>query len=129
MSIGTSFRDYKNIDKNPTNAASKPLNEAFGKRYKNALKVHSKIYKEQFNRMQLDLGENKESVGLTTTEQIVAFTESQDPALVTLLTQFGRYLLICSSQPNGQPANLRVSGTTVHSLLGIASIHLTSMLK
>lgn len=107
ISIGTSFRDYQNIDKDPATVASELLNRAYEKRYKNAKKEHSKIYEKQFNRFNLNLGERKEDQQLSTTQRIASFTNSQDPSLVTLLTQFGRYLLICSSQPNGQPANLQ----------------------
>jgi len=44
---------------------------------------------------------------MTTTQRIAAFKDNQNPALVTLLVQFGRYLLIFSSQSVGQPANLQ----------------------
>ena len=35
------------------------------------------------------------------------FAQGDDPQLAELYFQFGRYLLICSSQPGGQPANLQ----------------------
>ena len=44
---------------------------------------------------------------MTTTDRIKEFKNTQDPSLVALLAQFGRYLLISSSQPGGQPANLQ----------------------
>ncbi len=107
LSVGTSFRNYKTIDRDPAAVASALLDAALTKRYSKALKKHSEIYGRQFHRFILDLGEQGESQKLTTTQRIASFADSQDPALVTLLTQFGRYLLICSSQPGGQPANLQ----------------------
>jgi alpha-L-fucosidase 2 len=107
LSVGTSFRNYKTIDRDPAAVASALLDAALTKRYSKALKKHSEIYGRQFHRFILDLGEQDESQKLTTTQRIASFADSQDPALVTLLTQFGRYLLICSSQPGGQPANLQ----------------------
>ena len=44
---------------------------------------------------------------LPTDERIAAFANGNDPALVALLFQFGRYLMIGSSRPGGQPANLQ----------------------
>lgn len=35
------------------------------------------------------------------------FNEGKDVSLATLMFQYGRYLLISSSQPGGQPANLQ----------------------
>ena len=38
---------------------------------------------------------------------MAAFAKGNDPALVALVFQFGRYLMIASSRPGGQPANLQ----------------------
>jgi len=107
LSVGTSFRDYKTVDRDPAAVASALLDAALTKRYSKALKSHTEIYGRQFHRFRLDLGQQGESNKLTTTQRIASFSDTQDPALVTLLTQFGRYLLIYSSQPGGQPANLQ----------------------
>ena len=57
--------------------------------------------------MTLDLGANKAVSELPTDERIRGFQESQDPALATLLFDYGRYLLITSSRAGSQPANLQ----------------------
>ncbi len=44
---------------------------------------------------------------LPTDERIARFADGQDPQLAALYFQFGRYLLICSSRPGSQPANLQ----------------------
>lgn len=42
-----------------------------------------------------------------TDQRIRDFANRHDPQLVSLYFQFGRYLLISSSQPSSQPANLQ----------------------
>lgn len=107
ISLGTNFRDYKTIDRNPSLIASELLKTATGKKYQSSRKKHIEIYGRQFHRFKLDLGKQGNSENMTTTQRIASFADSQDPEMVTLLSQFGRYLLISSSQPGGQPANLQ----------------------
>ena len=107
ISIGTNFLNYKSVEGDPAKKASDALAKALKTDYRSALKNHSDIYGKQFKRFKLDLGNVPEAMKLTTTQRIIDFQKNHDPALVTLLTQFGRYLLICSSQPGGQPANLQ----------------------
>ena len=107
ISIGTNFLNYKSVEGDPAKKASDALAKALKTDYRSALKNHSDIYGKQFKRFKLDLGNVPEAMKLTTTQRIIDFQKNHDPALVTLLTQFGRYLSICSSQPGGQPANLQ----------------------
>lgn len=107
ISIGTNFVDYKTVGANQAEKAQKKLDDASSKDYVSALKQHENIYRKQFSRFNLDLGELPNTSTLTTPQRIINFQKDQDPALVSLLFQFGRYLLICSSQPGGQPANLQ----------------------
>jgi alpha-L-fucosidase 2 len=106
VSIGTNFIDYKTVGKDEEIKAESKLKLALNKNYNSALLKHSQIFARQFDRLKLDLGSaDKQSV--PTNERILNFHVDQDPALVTLLFQYGRYLLISSSQPGGQPANLQ----------------------
>jgi len=107
LSVGTSFRDYQTLNRDPAAVATSLLDAALKKRYSKAVHQHSEIYGRQFQRFYLNLGQTVDAQKRTTTQRIASFKETEDPALVTLLTQFGRYLLICSSQPGGQPANLQ----------------------
>jgi alpha-L-fucosidase 2 len=54
----------------------------------------------------IDLG-TSDAVNQPTDNRIKAFQRRNDPALAALFFQFGRYLLIASSRPGGQPANLQ----------------------
>jgi len=59
-----------------------------------------------FRRVALDLGVT-DAAHLPTDERIRAFKTGDDPHLITLLFQYGRYLLIASSRGGTQPANLQ----------------------
>ncbi len=107
ISIGTNFTNYKSVDANPAERAASKLAVAKKKNFKSALQQHSATYYKQFGRFKLNLGSQDISKEEPTDVRIRNFKETQDPALVTLLMQFGRYLLISSSQPGGQPSNLQ----------------------
>ncbi len=80
------------------------LNKAYSKSFAAILKAHIAAYQKYFNRVKLDLG-TTDAANLPTDERLKNFNSTNDPQFVTLYYQFGRYLLISSSQPGGQPAN------------------------
>ena len=106
ISTGTSFVNYKDISADPDKRAQAALDAAFAKKFKAMKKVHSAVYAEYFDRVELDLG-TTEAASNTTDVRVREFADGDDPQLAELYFQFGRYLLICSSQPGGQPANLQ----------------------
>jgi alpha-L-fucosidase 2 len=59
-----------------------------------------------FRRVILDVGAT-EAAKLPTDQRPARFLEGADPHLATLYFQYGRYLLISSSRPGTQPANLQ----------------------
>ncbi|MEZ4664193.1 MAG: glycoside hydrolase family 95 protein [Caldilineaceae bacterium] len=67
---------------------------------------HVADHRALFRRVELDLGATP-AAELPTVERIVNFKTGDDPQLITLLFQYGRYLLIASSRPGTQPANLQ----------------------
>lgn len=73
--------------------------------YESLLAEHIKAYTAQFDRVKLTLPSTSDVT--ETRDRIVNFARDNDPALVALLFQYGRYLLICSSQPGGQLTNLQ----------------------
>lgn len=106
VSIATNFTNYKTLDTNETLKSNSFLAKASKKSYQSLLENHIKTYQKYFKRVDFDLG-TSEAAKLPTDQRVKNFATSYDPALVTLYYQFGRYLLISSSQPNGQPANLQ----------------------
>lgn len=114
ISAATNFVNYQNVNGNESKKASAYLVSALKHSYNEALQNHIAYYKEQFDRVKLDLG-TSEAAKLETTERIACFNEGKDISLAVLMFQYGRYLLISSSQPGGQPANLQ--GIWNHKLL------------
>jgi alpha-L-fucosidase 2 len=102
----TSFVDYNDISGNPATECDKYLSQLQDNSYE-ALKIsHLADYQKLFKRVKLDLG----SSGISkrpTNERLISFKTDEDPSLVSLLYQYGRYLLISSSRPGTQPANLQ----------------------
>lgn len=75
-----------------------------GKDYKQLYKAHIDDYSALFGRVSIDLGS---APALPIDQRIAAYKPGTDPALTALYFQFGRYLLISSSRPGSQPANLQ----------------------
>ncbi|MDB5190809.1 MAG: Alpha-L-fucosidase, partial [Segetibacter sp.] len=106
ISIATNFKNYKDISRDASAKASSFLDKAITKNYAAGLNVHTKFYQQYFNRVKLDLGVT-DAVNKPTDERIAAFAKSNDPHLAAMYFQFGRYLLISSSQPGNQPPTLQ----------------------
>lgn len=83
------------------------LNKALKKSYKQLLKTHHKDYTSLFNRLSLKIRSDKDYSSVPTDKRLNMFRNSSDNDLLTLLFQYGRYLLISSSREGGQPANLQ----------------------
>ncbi len=105
VSIATNFVDYKTLTADPATRATQYLTDASGKSFPDLLQAHVSAYRDYFERAGLYLGDSSSEA--PTDARIDAFSESADPELVSMYYQFGRYLLISSSQPGGQPANLQ----------------------
>ncbi|MEJ0030214.1 MAG: glycoside hydrolase family 95 protein [Bacteroidota bacterium] len=106
ISIGTSFRDYIDANLNEDVPATNFLKSASVKSWRELKHAHVNHYKKYFDRVSLDLG-NSYSSSLPTDTRLRQFATGNDPQLVSLYFQFGRYLLISSSQPGNQPATLQ----------------------
>lgn len=102
----TSFVSYNDISANPDERCKNYLKEQEGKSYKELKSDHIKDYQKLYSRVELNLGSSEIS-NRPTNERLNTFKQDEDPALVALLYQFGRYLLISSSRPGTQPANLQ----------------------
>ncbi|WP_345007848.1 glycoside hydrolase family 95 protein [Snuella lapsa] len=102
----TNFVNFKDISGDPTKRNNALLKQINDKTYEFIKATHIQDYKKLFDRLTLDLGDSKISER-PTDERIQTFNKDIDPALVTLLFQYGRYLLIASSREGTQPSNLQ----------------------
>ncbi len=106
ISMATNFVNYNDISANASERVNNYLDKALQRNYNQILKDHIADYQKYFNRVSLDLGIT-DSVKNPTDVRLGQFAKGNDPQLVTLYFQFGRYLLISSSRPGSQPANLQ----------------------
>lgn len=106
VSIASNFINYQNIGGDENKLARSFLDKAFNKNFDKMKKAHIADYQKYFKRVKLDLGSSEEAK-LPTDKRLANFRNVLDPSFVTLYYQYGRYLLISSSQPGGQPANLQ----------------------
>lgn len=108
ITTATNFINYHDTSADPSQRARTILAKARKVPYGLARRHHIDRYRSQFARMSISLGTtDKETSALPTDSRILRFADKADPELAALLFQYGRYLLISSSQPGGQAANLQ----------------------
>ncbi len=104
----TSYRNPKDISADPNERCSEYFERLRRRSYRQIRSAHVSDYQKLFRRVDIDLGRNDELEELPTDERLRAVQKgAEDPGLIALYFQFGRYLLICSSRPGTQPANLQ----------------------
>ncbi len=106
IAAATSYRSYKDTSGDPEELTKNYLAKAAGKRFEQLREAHVREHQRLFRRVQLDLG-TSEAASLPTNQRPVKFLEGSDPQLAELYFQYGRYLLLTSSRPGSQPANLQ----------------------
>ena len=106
LAAATSYRRYDDVSADPLAQVQQVLTRAEGLSYAQLLERHLAEHRRLFRRLAIDLG-STEAAQLPTDERVCRFAEVADPALAALYHQYGRYLLICSSRPGSQPANLQ----------------------
>jgi len=102
----TSFKNYRDIS--GTDLTEQLLRAAAAQRKSAATlrEAHVRDYQALFRRVRFDLGHDARQ-SVPTDQRIREAGVMADPPLAALYFQFGRYLLIASSRPSGQPANLQ----------------------
>lgn len=112
VTVGTNVINYKDITGDEEAQSRQRLHDATGKGYEQLKKQHEELYHRYYDRVRIDLGKDQYA-GMPTSKRIEQFAATKqkgmpDNHLVATYFQFGRYLLICSSQPdNINPANLQ----------------------
>ncbi len=109
ISQATNFVSYNDVSGDASRKALDILTayEAKAKDYATTLADHEAKYAEQFARVDIELGDNADQEAKDTEQRIKEYHKTADPQLAANYFQFGRYLLIASSQPGTQPANLQ----------------------
>ncbi|RBQ04034.1 glycoside hydrolase family 95 protein [Pedobacter miscanthi] len=106
LTAGTNFINAQDVSGDPATANVKALNSLKGKTYAAIKQNHIKEYQSYYKTFSVDFGRS-ENEKLPTDERLAKFASANDPAFAALYMQYGRYLLISSSRPGTQPANLQ----------------------
>jgi alpha-L-fucosidase 2 len=106
VAAATNFVDYRDVSADPRARIEATLAAIADTPYREIRDAHVREHRRLFRRVTLDLGSTPDSF-LPTDERRRRFDGRNDPSLAALLFQFGRYLLISSSRPGTQPANLQ----------------------
>lgn len=106
LTAATSYRNYQDVSGDPAAASQTALDRASARSWDAIRQSHVDDYQTLFQRVRLDLGTSP-AAEQPTDQRIVNFQRQNDPQLAALYFQYGRYLLIASSRPGSQPANLQ----------------------
>ncbi|HEY5807908.1 MAG TPA: hypothetical protein VIT67_08060, partial [Povalibacter sp.] len=106
ISLATNVRGPNDLGADPSALNRERLAAASKLSYTDLLNRHVADYRRMFGRVSFELG-TTEALYRPTDERVREFASSNDPALVSLYFQYGRYLLMASSRPGSQPANLQ----------------------
>lgn len=101
----TSFVRYDDVSGDPVARNDRTMEAVRGRSYAQILSDHVADHQSLYRRLEIDLGDGRGD--LPTDERVTRFGLGDDPALASLLFQYGRYLLIASSRPGTHPANLQ----------------------
>ena len=104
VSAATNFVNYHDVSAQAAVRNADYLHKVEGLSFEQLLARHEAIYQPQYNKVKLSLPGTST---LPTDRRLAAFKDSQDMGMVALMFNYGRYLLISSSQKGGQAANLQ----------------------
>lgn len=102
----TNYGDYKTLAPDYLASAQAHHQKITKKSFSKLLKAHGKDYRELFSRFSIDLGGEAQRA-IPTDERLRRFESAEDPDLIALYIQFGRYLQIASAREGTHPANLQ----------------------
>lgn len=106
LAMATSFKRFDDVSGDPLALTAATFAKAKGRSFATIAADTAAAHQRLFRRVALDLGTTS-AAQRPTDQRIAASQTSDDPALAALYFHYARYLLICSSRPGGQPANLQ----------------------
>ena len=106
LAAATSFKKYDDVGGDPQRQTKSQVAKASQKSWAALYRDHVREHQRLFRRVSLDLGTTR-AAERPTDVRVRDASKLDDPQLAALYFQFGRYLLICSSRPGSQPANLQ----------------------
>jgi len=108
LAAATSFVNYQDVSGKPADRVRTVLDRVSARAYDTVLRDHVAEHQPWFRRVHLALsGTSADVLALPTDERVKRFAIAPDPDLAALYYQFGRYLLMASSRPGTEAANLQ----------------------
>lgn len=106
IAAATSYKTFEDTSGDPEAITKEQIQNAAALPYEQIKETHIREHRRLFDRVQFHLGTTP-AANLPTDQRIAQNNLADDPDLAVLFFQFGRYLLISSSRPGSQPANLQ----------------------
>lgn len=106
FAAATSFVNYRDVSGDAHARVENYLQKISGRAYGTILNAATNDHRKLFQRVSLSLPATPQSY-LPTHERMKSIQTAPDPAMAALNYQFGRYLMIASSRPGTEPANLQ----------------------
>jgi alpha-L-fucosidase 2 len=106
FAAATNFVNYKDVSADQHQRVTNYFSAIENKTYNSILASAVVDHKKYFDRVSLQLPNTANSF-LSTPERVKKIQTEPDPSMAALSYQFGRYLMIGSSRPGTQPANLQ----------------------
>ncbi|MGL6269647.1 MAG: glycoside hydrolase family 95 protein, partial [Chitinophagaceae bacterium] len=106
FAAATNFVNYKDVSADQHQRVDAYFKGIENKKYNDVFDATMGDHKKYFSRVSLNLPNTANSF-LPTNERVNKIQTSPDPSLSALSYQFGRYLMIGSSRPGTEPANLQ----------------------
>ena len=108
LAAATSFVNYHDVSGNPAERVRAVLDRTRAREYSALKEDHVAEHAKWFQRVLLTLeGTAPDVLALPTDERIARYATASDPQLAALYYQFGRYMLMASSRPGTEAANLQ----------------------
>lgn len=105
VDIATSFQRFDKVDGDVETALAERRQALRDTSYDTLRSEHIAAHRVLFDRLSINLGADRTDLPID--ERIAGFATGNDPGLAALYVQYGRYLMIASSRPGTQPANLQ----------------------
>jgi alpha-L-fucosidase 2 len=102
----TNHKSYRDLSADPAARCEVSMKAASAKPFDALIRAHQEDHRRLFRRVSIDLGRTP-AADRTTDRRVGTGAPQDDPHLAALYFQYGRYLLIASSRPGSQPANLQ----------------------
>jgi alpha-L-fucosidase 2 len=106
IAMATNYRSFEDLSADPASLNRERLAAASRFDHDSLLARHVADFRTKMGRVALDLGSTEAALS-PTDERVKRFAMTNDPALIALYFNYGRYLLLSSSRQGSQPANLQ----------------------